>query len=794
MNYHLHRNGQTVGIFSLEELRRRRETGELSGNDLVWREGMSSWQTLDSILQSGGPPPIPETARVRASSTGRHALIWSLSIVAVLFVAGMVSLWVVATVKTARRIQQVANQRSGNSSVELASKEVAVSTNTLTIADIRKRGKGFYVRQYLEGFKNQGRHDLPCDAEATQFLQVWLDSNYGGPLWTNPAAVQTLADKLALRADCEEPLILTVAAANGYEVHEKRRRLEHAVAGFEKSRHKAFPKFYATVELASHVSRQRVQQLDASALDLFKQAFSDGSFIPADEAQIADILITEWGYNFFERNCAAVVATVQDSKAYPWLALVLEGKSEVREAWAARGSGYANTVSEQGWKSFAGHLTKANTALEKAWKLHPDRALAPACMIEVAMGQSEPQEMRVWFDRALVAQIDIPLAWSSMRWGLRPRWFGSHEALLALGYRAVDTKRFDTDVPRMLFDCISDVESEQQLAPGEHIYGRVDIWPHLQQMYEGYIAEPSQDSTRNGWRSTYAAVSYLAGHYDLTRKQLEAVNWNPVRENLAAWGKDLSLMPLEVAAVTGSSADKVNRAEAASERQDFANAIKIFTEVSDSSDADERTREFSRSRLVALKEEQVLSKGEWIDLLPTGDKDPNWAIMGDKIRRLPDGALEVESGANGHGFYSRTVVGPEFEVTGEFEVVRTSNSDFQAGLIIGVPDSTKSRWYAFRMKKNATEGQVVSFSYGWGSQQVAKRVSLNPDHNSFQFRLQNGKADAWLNGTQVLRQAAPSKNLRLYKDCMVGLGAFSDANETVIRYRNVKLRRLVPGR
>src|SRR5262249_28383488 len=154
--------------------------------------------------------------------------------------------------------------RSGSGSVDLASKEVAVSTNTLTIADIRKRDKGFFVRQYLDGFKKQGRHDLPCDAEATQFLQVWLDSNYGGALWTNQPAVQALAEKIALRPDGEDPLILTVAAANGNEVHEKRRRLEHAVAGFENSQHKAFPKFYATVELASHVSRQRVQQLDAS--------------------------------------------------------------------------------------------------------------------------------------------------------------------------------------------------------------------------------------------------------------------------------------------------------------------------------------------------------------------------------------------------------------------------------------------------------------------------------------------------------------------------------------------------
>jgi len=794
MNYHLHRNGQTVGVFSLEELRRRRESGELSGNDFVWREGMPTWQTLDSVLgrtgagSSGAPPQVQDSR-----TTSNRGLIWGLSIGAAVIVAGLVVLSLVA-VRYARKFQQITNQSAGNGAVELASKEVSVSTNTLTIADVRKRGKEFRFRQYIEGFKKHGRHDLPCDTEAAQFLQVWLDSAFGGPQWTNQASLPAWADKLAARADCEESLILTATAANCNEVHEKTRRLEHALAGFEKSRHKAYPKFYATVELAAEERDQRVQQLDASAVQLFKQAFSDGSFTPRDEAEIADILITGWGYNFFERNRAAVVPIVKEAKDYPWLALVLEGKAEVEGAWAARGSGYADSVTEQGWKSFADDLAKAQAAYEQAWKLHPDRALAPACMIAVAMGQSEPEQMRVWFDRAIAAQIDIPLAWSSMRWGLRPRWFGSLDALLALGKKAVETKRFDTDVPRIFFDCITDVESEEKLAHGEHIYGRFDVWPHLQQMYEGYVAEPSQATIRDGWRSTYAAVAYLAGHYDVARKQLEAVNWKPQPENLTAWGSDLSLMPLRVAALTGTSADKVNRAEADSDRQDFANALKLYTELSNSSDADERTREFSRSRLTALKEEQLLAKGEWIDFLPADDKDPNRALMGDKVRRLPDGALEVESGTSGHSFYSRTIVGPEFEVTGEFEVVRTSNKDFQAGLMMGLPDSLKSDWYGFRMKQNAVEGQIVCFAHGWSSQQVAKQVAFNSDHNSFQFRLENGKADAWLNGTQILRRASPSKSLRLYNDCLVGLGAYGDANETVIRYRNVKLRRLVPGR
>jgi len=214
-------------------------------------------------------------------------------------------------------------------------------------------------------------------------------------------------------------------------------------------------------------------------------------------------------------------------------------------------------VKPEGWQGFSDHLAKARTALTKAWQLQAGRPLAPARMIEVAMGETGAEEMRTWFDRAIAAQIDYPQAWSKLRWGLRPRWSGSHEAMLALGVRAVETKRFDTDVPRKFFDCISDVESELELQPGEHIYGRPDIWPHLKEMYEGYLSEPSRAGMQPGWHSTYAVVAYLAGDYLVARKQLETVNWKPIRGNLTGWGTDLSLMPLKVAALTGTSAQQV---------------------------------------------------------------------------------------------------------------------------------------------------------------------------------------------------------------------------------------------
>ena len=61
MNYHVARNGQQFGVFADHDISQKLATGELSGADLAWAEGMAEWQPLSSIsgLTSGGAPAIP---------------------------------------------------------------------------------------------------------------------------------------------------------------------------------------------------------------------------------------------------------------------------------------------------------------------------------------------------------------------------------------------------------------------------------------------------------------------------------------------------------------------------------------------------------------------------------------------------------------------------------------------------------------------------------------------------------------------------------------------------------------
>jgi len=792
MNYYLGRDGKNLGIFPLDDLHRQRQSGELTGAEFVWAEGMPDWQPLDTVLRAKGlsvPTPVP--ASVAARKTNRVLVTVAIT-GAVLFLGVIVLVGFLArdAIKTVRRAAKpiVSGQADGLN----ATAPVKWGTNTLTEADVKKSARAFRVRQYVEAYAKHGRRGHPCDAEGKQLLESWLAHNYGGDA-TNLPSPHELADKLAARSACDDALVLTIAGVNSTEVHEKIRRLERALAAYGKSQYKAYPRWYATVTLSAEMNdkSERRRALDASGVQLLKQAFTDGSLGPGDQAEMAEILLEGWGAGFFARNREVARKIADDVSGFEWLGHVLDGEYHVQEGWKVRGGGYANTVTQEGWKGFAEQFGKADRAFTKAWELRPDLPLPAVRMITVAMGNSGEEEMRKWFDRAIAAQIDHPKAWSSMLWGLRPRWHGSHEAMLALGIAAIDTGRFDTDVPRKFFDAVSGVESELQLRRGERIFGRSDIWPHIQRLYEGYIAEPTEAYRRDGWRSTYATVAYFAKKYDVAGEQLNAVNWKPWPDNITAWGIDMSLMPLEVAARTSPLARDIARAEARYRGgANYVNeALELYSELKNSSKADERTKRFIEHRLAALEVEDRLLHDEWVNLMPRDEKDPNWIISGGKVRWLNDG-IEVETDDGGHLLYSRVRVGRNFEVKGEFEVVRSSTTDFQAGIVMGLPDNYNSEWYGLRLKRNQTEGEVVSFGRCWGSQEVKKSVGLNDQRNSFQFRYEEGKADTWVNGKQVLFKAAPMKTMRVYNDSMLGLGAYHDVNTTVIRYRNVQVRRI----
>ncbi len=799
MKFKVRRRGAELGEFTLEELKHRRLAGEFSGDEYVQREGALDWQPLDLVIEGGYRTGLPVAPPLATSDLRTQNIVWAV-IVCVIVAIFAFGIFFVRLAFQAQRNFAIAGQRQSfrpKAEVPVAASHQPIiwATNSATAVDASQRAREFRVREWIDGYQQRGQRDPECDHEALTFLQVWIARNYGGAAATNPISLADESDKLAADPHCTDPLILTVAALNNRNLFQACHAYERALAAFPGSQHRAYPQLHATLMLAVQVDDDatRVRDLQESALPLVARCFADGSFTPGDQQEIADLIVNVLGRHLFRNHAASVCNFAHLSVTnYQWLALCMDGEREIAEAWAARGVGYADTVNDQGWKGFNSHLANARADLTAAWNLQPMWPLAPARMIYVSLGDSNIDEMRQWFDRTTTAQIDYDRAYQDFRWGLRPRWYGNDASLLAFGEAALDTGRFDADVPRKYFDAIQDVESELNEPVGRHIFGRHDIWPNLCRMYDGYIAAPSQADRRPGWRTSYAVVAYLAGKYDVARAQLAALDWKPLPENLTGWGIDLSDMTLEVAARTGNLGPRVSQAELQAHRREYTKALQIYQELA-AANPDSMSAQFIKLRRGQLGIAQQLQSGAWVDWLPAGKQDPNWVCKLGEARTLPDGALEVEFGRAGHMLYSRVPVGDKFEVRGQFEVVHSSNKNFQAGLVMGVPDLDLDgyNWGGFRVKRHDEEGDVVCFAQGWSTRQLVKSATLGAVTNTFDFTYRAGTFGATVNGVRIFENTAPDWQLSVPDNAfMVGLGAFSDSSNNVVRYRNVQLRRI----
>jgi hypothetical protein len=89
------------------------------------------------------------------------------------------------------------------------------------------------------------------------------------------------------------------------------------------------------------------------------------------------------------------------------------------------------------------------------------------------------------------------------------------------------------------------------------------------------------------------------------------------------------------------------------------------------------------------------------------------------------------------------------------------------------------------------EGDVTCFAEGWSRDQIVQHIVLNDVTNSFDMTLQDGKVTASVNGIDVFDHAVPPREISVPDNSyLVGLGAFNDSQDTIIRYRNVQLRKL----
>jgi hypothetical protein len=325
-----------------------------------------------------------------------------------------------------------------------------------------------------------------------------------------------------------------------------------------------------------------------------------------------------------------MTALRQADGADPWVVDTADGRLHIDIAWEFRGNGYADKVTEKGWKGFFKHLTIARECLTRAWELAPDIPKAADEMVSVANGAGGElgEQPAKWFERAINVQLDCRGAYAAMLNSLRPRWHGSHEAMLELGRRAAATKRYDTDAPWQFVEAVLLIVMDYEHGDSRYdILKDAGIYDEVVAVVDGYDQLAAKKGNR--WYRTFrAALAWRAERHEEARKIIDELGDAADLSALRPFSTDPPKVALaKMLLMGGPQADNVRGGENASRDKRNEDAIKFLGDAqaaleksaaTDAAAAAElsRTKPFFDRRLTALRRRVTLQNGEWADVQP----------------------------------------------------------------------------------------------------------------------------------------------------------------------------------
>ncbi len=605
----------------------------------------------------------------------------------------------------------------------------------------------------------------------------------------------------AERKGCKDPLVMFFAAwASDQDQYlpATEVKLREAEGSFEGS---GYPRVFLGAIRCRRGWCLSQQDKDAEAQAEFAEGIRDCAAWLA-EASAAGmeprylLLHTQWlveEYLPTEVSRRLVDAIEADTGVNRWLAATLDGVWEVRAAWEARGTGFADTVTRTGWKGFAEHLAAARKSLTRAYGLDARNPEAPSLMIRVAMGESTEDEEKLWFDRATGAQIDYMPAYNEYFWALRPRWGGSHEQMRALGEWCRSTGRYDTNVPFQYLRAINDImEETRDVKTG---WGDPGVFAVSMEVLEKSAQGAWQEDTREWYRGVAVAVCWWAGRPRDGFAILEKLKYRFKDEDAVKWTRGVAEIVLrDTLTFGGPEADLYDRAAGAIGDKDYEGAAGLAEEAARKcQDKPPPIRKAAESRKASTRMVADFEKGDWVELRP-GPQNPGWRRVWGNWSDLPDGkGVDYKPG---RGYLEATTfakLGRRLEMETTIRFPRSPQKKTSGGIVLGY------EWYTgatSRMQSIALEPATGLVHIGPGAMsktaQTAKFEFTPGSDVHLLVQLWDDGVTVYADGKPVYRGQIPASQDGWVPGECVGLWA---SNEEV-ELRDVRLRKLsaAPGK
>ncbi len=394
-----------------------------------------------------------------------------------------------------------------------------IAPNARTERDFARAELAWGERALLAPFRARAE-GKPWLEEACEFVRHALGEWPGAEITSEIARLSAQGQRL-LAAGCDDPLIGYYATWARWMATDEHYGSREAFNKWRKAAEK-LPGQSALARMATAdflrlnaIVQQGAEDAPKKYVELAVRAWSDGSYTPEEDVVFARHLVKDMTRKVLEKHQNALLVALQPVELPPWVRETLVGQAEIARAWQSRGSGFANTVTEEGMKGFEEHLEKAHRHLLHAWQLRKDQPMAATMLITVAMGGGVPEKEseRLWFERAVAAQCDYGPAYDALCYSLMPQWGGDDGEILAIGKSCLATKRYDTEVPTQFFTALQYLNRmvDGRMPDIRDLLRRPDIAPFQRELLRGCLDEKTRADKRRIWQAWVAVDDWLRG-------------------------------------------------------------------------------------------------------------------------------------------------------------------------------------------------------------------------------------------------------------------------------------------
>lgn len=400
----------------------------------------------------------------------------------------------------------------------------------------------------LADYEKVGRHNPAWDATARALITTFtLVPGERDAYWEHVRTMTRQREALAA-AKCDDPLVLYfMARAHGAEPSADMaavvKDLKAATDALERSGYSAERKCWAHARYAEavlkaglwvrlHDWRQELGRELERALAAWPATVQSPGMTDSMAYNLAEVLEYDWGMVKGDgARRAADHGALHEFLIPAWRAampkavgpVIFSGHLYIQWAWDARGGGYANTVTDDGWRKMEERLKVARTTLEKAYAMDPADPRGPTEMLTVELGAGQDRNaMELWWQRAMDANPDNYAACTSKLYYLEPKWHGSPGEMLGFGRECLRRANWVGRIPFILVDAHASLA--QYSRDKEEYYAQPYVWQDLRSVYEPYLARYPNST----WdRSYFAYYATQCGQWDEARKQFDALGDNP---------------------------------------------------------------------------------------------------------------------------------------------------------------------------------------------------------------------------------------------------------------------------